>query len=247
MKKTVFQYLEWSNPKSIAHSAEEEYFNHHASLFNEKSNMYNDTTSVYGIIRACIVLESARNKEKLDYFINTYPKNALSLEAVITNTTCKLPFYKEGDEKIYIPTLDRELNGLYNHNSALLLEPQYQNLFKSNLAYYVDPFKTYGAKLFDSTFTRLILLNTRDSQTYCFYHPYLETILILDKEGRLLQEIPIFDEKIKHPNKTNLFNRLEELMKSYFKADRKEFIEALKNLEFISHPLYEDITYYTNK
>ena len=219
MKKTVFQYLEWSNPKSIAHSAEEEYFNHHASLFNEKSNMYNDTTSVYGIIRACIILESARNKEKLDYFINTYP----------------------------IPTLDREMNTLYNHNSALLLEPQYQDLFKSNLAYYVDPFKIYGAKLFDSTFTRLILLNTKDSQTYCFYHPYLETILIIDKEGRLLQEIPIFDEKIKQPNKTNLFNRLEELMKSYFKADRTEFIENLKNLEFISQSLYEDITYYTNK
>lgn len=247
MKKTIFQYLEWSNPKSIAHSAEEEYFNHHASLFNEKSNIYNDTTSVYGIIRACIILESARNKEKLDYFINTYPKSALSLKAVMTNATCKLPFYKEGDEIIYIPTLDRDINKLYYHNLADLLKPEYQELFKSNLAFYVDPFRTYGASLFDSSFTRLVLLDITDGQTYCFYHPYLETVLILDKEGRLLQEIPLFDEKIKHPNKTNIFQRLDELLKSYFKADRNDFVETLKNQEFISQSLYENIKYYINK
>ena len=247
MKKTVFQYLEWSNPKSIANSAEEEFFYHHASYFNQKSNIYNDTSSVYGIIRACIVLESARNKEKLDYYVTTYPKKALEMSPVTSIVLNKLPFYEIGEDRIYIPTLSKEINDLYYRNIAELTEPKYQDVIKNSLNTYVDPFETYGVELFNSTFTRLIKLDVCDEKTFGFYHPYLETFLILDEKGCLLKEIPLFDEKLKHPNKDNLFSRLDELMTSYLDGDRNKFLEDLKRLEFISKSLYDDITYYINK
>ena len=74
-----------------------------------------------------------------------------------------------------------------------------------------------------------------------FYHPFFETVFILDNKGCLVQEIPLFDEKLKYPNKENLFERLDELMKSYFSADRERFLTSLKDLKLISQQLYEDI------
>lgn len=241
MKKTVIQYLQWSNPKSIANSAEESFFYHHASEFNQKTNIYNNTTDVYGIITACIILQGSINKEKLDYFVLNFPKEALSMECVVRNATAKLPFMKSGEDKIFVPTLDPTLNRLYDKNLAGLLEPEYHDVLKKPLDFYVDPFETYGVHLFRSGFTRLVELESKDKETFCFYHPYLETILILDSEGRKIEEIPIFDEKLKHPNKENLFNRLDKVMDSYFTGNREEFLEALKTNGLISFALYQEI------
>lgn len=241
MKKTIFQYLQWSNPKPMANSAEEEFFYHHASNFNSKTNIYNDTSSIYGLIRACIILEGERNREELDYFLQTFPKEALSLPSVMKNAKNKLPYLKKGSKRIYIPTLNEEVNDLYYRDMKLLLDGKYEGLFKGDSSFYVDPFETYGRALFDSTFTRLIRLDIQENDLCGFYHPFFETVFILDNKGCLVQEIPLFDEKLKYPNKENLFERLDELMKSYFSADRERFLTSLKDLKLISQQLYEDI------
>lgn len=244
MKRTVFQYLLWSNPKQMANSAEEEFFYHHASNFTSRTNIYNDTTSIYGLIRACIILETARNKEKLDYFLQTYPKEALNLPSVLKNITNKLPYLSLDGKRIYIPTYSPEINRLYHEDMTKLLQPQYQGLFKGTNEFYVDPFFTYGVSLFDSTFTRLIRLDAGDSYTACFYHPYFETVFVLDSEGSLLQEIPLFDEKLKYPFKSDLFQRLNTVMSYYFKGDRDSFLKALYTENLISKSLYQDTLHF---
>lgn len=244
MKKTVFQYLQWSNPKSMANSAEEEFFYHHAANFNSRTNIYNDTSSIYGLIRACIILEAERNKERLNYYLQTFPKEALSIPSVLRNARNKLPYLRKGDERIYIPVLNEEINNLYYRNMNLLLDGKYEGLFKSSTSFYVDPFETYGVSLFDSTFTKLVLLDAQEKGLYAFYHSFFETVLILDEKGCLVQEIPLFDEKLKYPDKENLFERLDQLVKNYYTGDRTRFLDSLRDLKLISVSLYEDTKHF---
>lgn len=246
-KENLFDTLDWFNPKSSANSEEEVIFEQHAVLFNENSNVFNDVSTLFGLIRACIVLEGLLNKKTLDRYLRSYLPEQLEKDFVRQSMQAKLPYMEENGKKILIPTYPRHINELYANNITQLLVEPYDVVLKNNKAYNINPFMEYGYNLFDSVFTRLIVLDTRDEYSKAFYHPQFETVFIIGSGGSLIQSFPIFDEGVKQRRLDGMFDRLNLLLKYYYANDFKGFFENFVSLGFMSKSLFEEVEYKAEK
>jgi hypothetical protein len=123
-----------------------------------------------------------------------------------------------------------------------LLKPPYSLLKTDFERELIDPFDAYGAGLFDSLYTDLIKVATAPEQNLtAFYSLEMETVFVVDEQGRLEEEIRLFDTREIDRRKDHLFNRLKTLMSFYFSSDRDGFIDSLFNLHFISEASYQYI------
>lgn len=247
MVHSLFHYLAWANPKNIANSSEETFYDKNANLFNLALSKYNDNTSLFGIIRANIILQGLKTKHEVDHNINLFSKEMLSDEEVTKPFFQNAPYLLKDGKKIFIPTYSVEINERYLKETSSLKETPYSALVMDGTSSLVDPFETYGNDLFDSMFTRLVRLEVHEVDSACFYHPTFKTVFVINDDGTLQQEIPLFDEKVRKPNYTDLFNRLEQLMKIYYQNDRDGFLEALLRLELISQDLHDEIVHEVQK
>ena len=75
----------------------------------------------------------------------------------------------------------------------------------------------------------------------------METVYIINDNGGLEASIPLFDEKIKHKDKTNLYDRLSVIVKDYYDLDRISFIQHLFDERLISEQLKNDLSHYEMK
>lgn len=228
----LIPYLEWYNVKKLSDSFEKKYYDEYNNLFSRYGflNVYNDITDSFELIKTIVVLEGLNNKRKIENEAEIYTEVELSEENRHEVIHKKLPYFEFEDVKIYVPFFSKEFNVHYDIDSL-------KEDFDSSV---INPFDTYGYKLFDSQFTRLVLIDEyKDEGVAVFYHIGFESIYIITNQGTCDAIIPIFDNNIKKKNKDKLFERISSLMKLYFANDREGFVDALLSLELISKHLYD--------
>lgn len=238
----LIPYLEWYNVKKLSDSFEKKYYDEYNNLFSRYGflNVYNDITDSFELIKTIVVLEGLNNKRKIENEAEIYTEVELSEENKHEVIHKKLPYFEFEDVKIYVPFFSKEFNVHYDTKLDSLTRPHFDSLKEDFDSSVINPFDTYGYKLFDSQFTRLVLIDEyKDEGVAVFYHIGFESIYIITDQGTCDAIIPIFDNNIKKKNKDKLFERISSLMKLYFANDREGFVDALLSLELISKHLYD--------
>lgn len=245
--KNLFSYLIWANPKNSANSLEQFYYDHNATLFNASLARFNDNSSLFSIIKSVIILQGLSNKAKLDNAIKRYTSEQLNSSVLLKTIFDGLPFFEYEGVKIYIPTYTPQINLRYQNELASLQSFPYNSLVIDKESSLIDPFEYYNLLPFDSSFTRLVKLSNHDKHSQAFYHISFQTIFVINDQGGLDVEIPIFDDRLKNRHEDELLERLEILMGHYYKGDKEKFIDSLKDLDLISSDLYDEIIALVNR
>lgn len=201
-------------------------------------HLYDSEEDDFMVIRSNIVIHSQLNKRALDHIIHIYKKenksNKEELRQEFNNAFKNLLYFDDGMNKIYIPTLPKAANAIYLNSPEKLLVPPYDDLtnVESSL---VDPFDTFGYQLYNSSFTRLVLIKeSPDKDEAAFYHYDTNTIYFLNNQGRLDNKLVLFDRYNKHVNSSHILERIQGIVDAYFAFDRAKLIEELHMNKFIS-------------
>ena len=240
MPKKLFDFLLWSNPKSSALSEEQIFFDENASLFNEPLIPYNDPSSLFGLIRADILLQSLKNKEHIFHFIGRISSENLREERTREAIFHGLPSFSFKGTEIFVPTFSPQLNERMQKSPWLFKSFPYQALTKDRNLCLHHPFDVYGNLPFSSMFTRLVRLDVRKDRSSVFYHPEFQTLFVIDDQGTLEQEIPLHDEKLRSWPPQDLFRKLDLVMEDYFRLDKEAFLEHLAEYGLVSKAFYEE-------
>lgn len=234
MMKNLSNFFLWNNPKPFANSFEENLRKEKANLFPYSFSMYNSNSSIFDLVKSAIVLLSISNKRHFDYLLNNFSSSQLEYNESLLYKDLKYLIYD--DEKIYLPFFSKEINRLFANDLSKLKESKYSDIISNEKKYYINPFSYYKYHIFDSLFTRLILINNIDN-IFFFYHIELETLLIIDSYGNLENEFSLFDEKCKKV-KENIFSRLINISNCYM-ISSESFLNSLYENKVISNQLYE--------
>jgi hypothetical protein len=242
----LFPFLRWKIDKSfaLANSSYKRYYDEHVSLFDlcPELKKYDLMNEPFALIKASIVLKGLQSKKLIEDSAELYQETNLSLAATYNTIHERLPYMEEDGEKIFLPFFSPVYNRPYDRKLSSLLKPPF-SLLRTNFGHEcIDPFNTYGFRLFDSFFTDLILIGkSSDQGLAAFYSIDLETVFVIDDQGTLEEMIPLFDTPLIDRRKDHLFPRLQTLMGFYFSMDKESFIDSLFNLHFISQKTYQFI------
>lgn len=242
----LFELLEKKKKKRKAFRYSDEY----AYFLANKSQLKGFTSfpylqknrlSDFDIIRANILLQGLENKNNIEAEVEnlskhfgggrkvTHEKYILTLR----ERTVRAPYFQEGNIKIFIPFFSKALNSIYTREPEKLLQEPFNGLKDAFSGSLIDPFDTYGANLYNSSFSRLIKVGEHNNE-FAFFHYDTNTIYIINEQGRLDVSIFLFDKYIKYPNYNNMLERISPVIDKYFNNDRDEFIKALYTSKFIS-------------
>lgn len=206
----------------------------------------NNDSDEFSIMRANIIIRSYLNKVQIEKEISKINQNLnkkdkqyekqffLALKECIVD----LPYLEiEKNNKIYIPFFSKPLNYIYIFEPYKMVEYPYSQLstyFDESL---IDPFDTYGAGIYNSLFSRLIKVSTNGKEV-AYFHYDLNTIYIVNSQGRLDAKIVLFDKYLKKIHATHMIERIKPVIEAYFKSDRDLLIEELYKGEFMSEKMY---------
>lgn len=240
MAKSLFEFFQWSNPKSSALSEEQTFFDENASLFNEPLSRYDDPTSLFGLIRANIVLLSLKNREYLFHFIDRLSEENLHEEKTRDAIFERLPYFLFKGKRIYVPTFSPQVNEKLYETPWVFKAFPYNALMKDRNSCLHYPFDTYGNLPFSSLFSRLVRLDVQKAPSSVFYHMGFTTLFVIDDQGNLEQEIPLKDEGLKSWPPEDLFGKLVLVMEDYFRMDKIAFLDHLEEYQLISPTFHDD-------
>lgn len=252
MSFLLFPYLNKtiSKARKLPDSRDKVFYKAHSSYFAKYPSLskYAVIPDTFSLIKANVILQSLINKEEIEARAKVYnTSSSLSAPELVPFIYSRLPYVtlKEGEKtrKIYVPFFSNELNEGYSENPALLKDSKFAEARNNPENVFTDPFRALSFALFESPFTDLVKIARDDEQELeAFYHIDTETIFVIDKEGGLEEQIPLFETE-DHPrlSKTHLFPRLVALMDFYFAGDRDAFIDALSSSGFISEKTYSYI------
>jgi hypothetical protein len=197
----------------------------------------------FDIMRINILLHSAVNKEIIEREIISLAEYIKDGKKVVTHkflSTLRekildLPYLQDGKNKIYMPIFSRAMNQIYMKEPQKLLEYPYNQLINEYKESMIDPFDIYGYELYNSYFTRLVLLGVSPNKKEAAYFHYdLNTIYFINDQGRLDRTLVLFDKYMKNPSTSHMLERLKPLVDAYFAFDKEAFIDALVKGKFIS-------------
>ena len=171
------------------------------------------------------------------YSIGGAKLNHIKLLSTIKERMVDEPYFLDEKTKIYIPFFSRTLNMIYLYEPEKLLCEPYSSLKEEYNDTLVDPFDTYGAKLFDSLFSRLLKIGTNEKEI-AYFHYDTNTIYIVNDQGRLDCKLVLFDTYIKRPNYNHMLERMKPVVDAYFANDREKMEQALSDNGFISNKMY---------
>ena len=207
----------------------------------------------FDIVRSNIIIRSILNKRQLDEAYATVSRNyrkdgeirhddEAAIKEVMTEVKKSLPSLTlEGGEKIYVPILPRSLNRVYDLHILRFEEKAYKTLLGNNYDMLViDPFDTYGYKLFDSYFTNWILVRESDGVGAFFDYDSL-SIYFINSQGRLDAQIALFDRGIKKRYTNHMMERIKKVIDAYFRDDREQLYKELVDNKLISSKLISKI------
>ncbi len=234
-------------PTDYQKSTEALYFAKH-SLLLSSIDIFKPLAKAAGpfdVIRANIVLRSLANKEKIEREarkVTRLEKNedALSPSEFIEGILNNLPYLKVNGTENYVPILPESLASLYSRDFLKLEKEPYRRLLHNYQAILVDPFDLYGYHLFDSYFTSLVPI-AYDKKAMAAFDFDANRLYFINDEGRLDDEIALFDRRLEKVSKTHLAVRLKRVASAYFYFDRDALLKALVEENLVSNFLIQDI------
>lgn len=253
--KNLFTYIAKKAKRRKTFEASEEYhfFIEHRHIlmrFPQFIHFYDTENNPFQVMRANIILQALINKGKmeeeaknLDNYLDSSKKNHDNFVKSFHEIISELPYYQEGNNKIYIPFFSRDLNQIYLNEPEKLLTSSYQGLKEDFKGTLVDPFDTYGSELYNSHFSRLVKIKTVEKET-AFFHYDTNTIYFVNEQGRLDAGIVLFDKYIRHPSYSHMLERIKPVVDAYFAFDREGMIDALFANGFISNRLLHLIKFH---
>ena len=249
--QTIYQLLDQKKKRRASFEKSEEFsfflkYRYLLDRLPKFAFLYNSDHNDFDIMRANIVIRSYLNKsvfEKEISSLETYQKKNTEVDndmftKTIRDKTLELPYYQDGKNRVFIAFFTKALNNIYINEPVKFLFEPYNKLRTSFGESIIDPFDTYGYQLYNSSFTRLIMVKENDNhKEAAFFHFDTDTIYFVNNQGRLDAKIVLFDKYIKHPQKTHILERISDVVDAYFAFDRGKMIEALHNNKFISGKL----------
>lgn len=197
----------------------------------------------FDILRINIILRGYQNKilleEEASNIENYFKGSEYDLETyknIINRKMVDEPYFKDGNNKIYVPFFSKVVNKIYTENPKKLLNFPYSSLKDDFVDMIIDPFDAYGYEIFNSYFSPLVKIYERDNAA-AFFNYDLNIIYVINSQGRLDARITLFDKYIHRPNYSHMLERLKPVMEAYFDFDRKRFIDEMKRQGFISSHL----------
>jgi hypothetical protein len=199
-------------------------------------------TNSFEIVRANILIRSFINKTLLE---KTYAQTMKSLrkdetgpslKEAMEKTLVKLPCLEKNGRKIYLPFFPAALNDIYGRDFEKLGTRAYLGLVNDFEAALVDPFDYYGYEIFDSAFTRLVMIAQTPKVIAC-YDFDAKSLYFINNEGRLDARLCLFDKDLTHPSSTHMIARLRKVTNAYFADDREGTLQAMVNEKLISSSL----------
>lgn len=194
----------------------------------------------FDIIRANIIIRSVRNKEIIEkaykYKLKSDKKAdiEMSLPDYMAQEMGDLPFFKLNEaERIYVPIFPANLNKIYAGDFAKLSVAPYKSLTKNYDAASIDPFDYYGPKIYNSYFTRLVLIEEKEEGS-SYYDFDSETIFFVNQQGRLDAKICLFDHYLHRPNHNHMLQRVLPVSQAYYNGDREKLCRELVDNKLIS-------------
>lgn len=248
----LFAYLEKNKKKraSLENSQEYKFFleNREILLKNRKFVFLYDADSEFMVFRANIIINGLLNKKKLEDEITNVEKHIdkgekisnQEFKEIITSKMAGLPFYQDGDTKIYMPFFPRNINILYLNEPHQLLNYPYHDLMVDFDNSIIDGFDKYGSELYNSHFSRLVKICSNGNESAYFHYDF-NTCYIVNEQGRLDVRICLFDKHMRRIENTHMHERLRPVIDAYYNNDRALFIENMHNSGFISSKLYRKI------
>lgn len=230
-------------PTDYSHSKEAQYFakNGLKLASYEPYRKFASAAKPFDVIRANILLRALANKEIIEKEFFSHTRMAkkdkgLPLNEFMENVLSALPYFKCETIKNYVPIFPESIASLYSNDYQKLISPPYKRLLRDFEAILIDPFDVYGPKLFDSYFTSLAKIYQND-KGMAFYDFDANRIYFLNHEGRLDDEIALFDKGLENPTKSHLTSRILPVVEAYFAYDRDKMIKALVDGNLISSSL----------
>ncbi|MDY6392274.1 MAG: hypothetical protein SPL80_05505 [Bacilli bacterium] len=212
----------------------------------------------FDIFRANIVLRALMNKMEIeDTFFNAsrlYRRNGelskagkAAVQKAVEEAKERMPYMEEDKRKIYVPILGKALNVIYDTDIFRLEEKQFRALQGQNSdALMVDPFDTYGYKIFDSYFTNLILIKATPSSAAFFDYDSL-SIYFINYQGRLDTKLCLFDRQIGKRNTNHMMERIVPVVDAYYRDDKEGMIQVLVDKQLVSSRLMFKLSSDENK
>lgn len=213
--------------------------------FQQYSTFY-DVYNSFEMICANSIIYSIINKKKLDdvckdLFSSIFLNNKLTSEEFLKyyqSRVIDLRFFVSNDIKIYIPIFSHVINEIYYNEPTKLLEVPYNELITNYTNNLIDPFDTYGLNLFDSNFTKLVLVKKYENSAV-FYDFDLATVYIINDQGRLDYEIHLFDKWMEKINTSGILDKIIKVTDAYYSNDKTLFVENLLSQGFISNKMFQ--------
>lgn len=230
--------------KSLVRNSEESnFYFQNRSLLNgiENYKFLINAIDDFDIIRANIVIRAMLNKKQLDKtIIHTFKESKFTTEEAkefIHETMTGLPYIQEGNIKIYVPIFNRQINKLYFDEFGKLLVSPYSTILSDNFASScIDLFEMYGFELYDSLFSKFVVIERQD-KIIVLYHFDFQTIYFVNDQGRLEAKLALFDKYLRHPDNSNIIERIKPAIEAYLSDDREGLYQALVINKLISKKL----------
>ena len=215
--------------------------------------------SEFDIMRANIILRSYLNKTLIEeetsslqnYMLKeTKKSNYDNLVIAMKEKIVNEPYYKDKKVKLYIPFFSKAINLIYLNDPIKLTRYPYASLKDDFNDAMIDPFDTYGYELYNSYFTKLIMVCEQD-KTAAFFHYDTNTIYIINEQGRLDCKIVLFDKYIRKPNYNHMLERINvvstcsiiwksgnSISITGISFDKEKFLDEMKTQGFMSPHMY---------
>lgn len=245
---TIYQILEKykGKRKDFEGNSEFEFFIKNRDLLIKLPRfefLYNHEKEEFDVIRSNIIIRSYLNKQIIEKEVSSIVEqlgkekiDVRQLHAILKERIVDLPYLVKDKLKVYIPIFSIPMNMIYSKHPEKLLTYPYNLLENDFGESVIDLFDIYGVDLYDSYFTSLIKVSTNGKEV-AFFNYDTNTIFIVNNQGRLDNKIVLFDKYIKRPIDNHMLERLRPVVDAYFKNDRKGFISALYQNDFISERL----------
>ena len=248
----IYKYLAKHKKKVNIHATDEyRFYIKHAATYARTLSLYKygiAETQPFKIISANIIIKAMLNKDLIESKLSEFELEATqhleySKDLYIKNKVWELleennaPYFQVEKSRVYIPIFSRTLNLIYNEECSKILGFPYNNLMERPKTSCIDLFDVYNIDLFASPFTSLILIK-KDKTSAAFYHADFETIYIINNQGRLDCEIPLYDRSVKNLDQHRIISKIQEVVDAYYSNDLFKFVKSLYDNHFISKKLY---------